>query len=55
MTTFLFATAAILAFMLIVGAAADAWERHQSRARREGWRQHRAYMDSLEPKPWVRS
>ena len=42
---------------LILLAAAEtraALDRRRSRLRREGWRAHRAYMDSLEPARWRR-
>lgn len=33
---------------------ADIHDRYTRKQQREGWRAHRAYMDSLEPKRWNR-
>lgn len=42
-------------FFFAIAAAGDWYARAQRKARRKGWREHRAYMDSLKPEPWVRS
>lgn len=53
--TLLFWLTVVSVFFFAVAAAGDWYVRSQRKARRDGWREHRAYMDSLEPKPWVRS
>ena len=48
-----------LAVLCILFAAlalmADIHDRYTRKQKREGWREHRAYMDSLEPQRWERS
>lgn len=54
MTAVIFWIAVLMFGACCLAAAADVYARAQARARREGWRAHRAYMDSLKPKPWVK-
>lgn len=50
------AFAMFIVFPLLTLAVAElfaAHDRRRRRLRREGWRAHRAYMDSLEPRRWT--
>lgn len=35
-----------------VALLADMHQRHARKVKRDGWREHRAHMDSLEPRRW---
>ena len=51
------AAALFILFPLVVLAVAEtqaALDRRRRRLRREGWREHRAYIDSLEAARWRR-
>lgn len=54
---YVFAFWFFIIFPLLVLAFAEffaAIDRRRRRLRREGWREHRAYMDSIEPARWRR-